>query len=217
MPKDETPAARSPFYARIGAKGWRQSGYDTFTYDSPALRRWLAAELPAKSRTILSIGCGAGELERDLVEHGHAVIGLDLSPAMLRRAARKGLRHLIAADARQLPLGAATIDIVLIMESIGYLALDAVFAEIRRILRKRGRLLVTTYGAKVEAHRSYRKWRMEEVAEFLAAAGFRIEAKHHLAVTKTRVRDAASEEKAGLLYLAARPRHPPGRVRPSGR
>ena len=205
MAKHET-GARSPFYARIGAKGWRQSGYDTFTYDSPALRRWLAAQLPAKNGTILSIGCGAGELERELVELGYAVIGLDLSPAMLQRAARKGLARLVAADARRLPFPGATIDIVLIMESIGYLAPDAVFAEVRRVLKKRGRLLVTTYGAKIDAHRSYHKWRMEEVAEFLDAAGFRIAAKHHLAVTKTGVRDAASAEKAGLLYLAARPR-----------
>ena len=210
MATQETSGARSPFYARIGAKGWRQSGYDTFTYDSPGFRRWLAAQLPKKSRAILSIGCGAGELERELAGLGHAVIGLDLSPAMLQRAARKGLRRLIAADARQLPLDAATIDIVLIMESIGYLALDAVFAEIRRVLKKRGRLLVTTYGAKVDAHRRYRKWQMAEVTDLLGEAGFRIEAKRPLAVTKTGVRDVTSEEKAGLLYLAARPRHSRG-------
>jgi ubiquinone/menaquinone biosynthesis C-methylase UbiE len=206
MARDETPAARSQFYARIGATGWRQSGYDTFTYDSPGFRRWIAAQLPAKSCRILSIGCGAGELERELVALGHAVIGLDLSPAMLERAARKGLQHLIAADARQLPLDAATIDIVLIMESIGYLALDAVFAEVRRVLKKRGQLLVTTYGAKVDAHRRYYKWKMDEVAGLLGEAGFRIGEKRPLAVTKTGVRDAVSEEKAGLLYLAARPR-----------
>lgn len=206
MATQETRGARSQFYARIGATGWRQSGYDTFTYDSPGFRRWLAAQLPAKSRTILSIGCGAGELERELAGLGHAVIGLDLAPAMLQRAARKGLRRLIAADARQLPLGTATIDIVLIMESIGYLALDAVFAEVRRVLKQRGRLLVTTYGAKVDAHRRYRKWTMTEVAGFLGEAGFRIDAKRPLAVTRTGVREAASEEKAGLLYLAARPR-----------
>lgn len=203
--------ARSPFYARIGAKGWRQSGYDTFTYDSPALRRWLAAELPATGRTILSIGCGAGELERELTARGHRVIGLDLSPAMLQRAARKGLGRLVAADARQLPLGDATIDIVLLIESIGYLALDRVSAEVRRVLKKRGQLLITTYGAKIDAHRHYRKWTMAQVADFLDAAGFRIATKRYLTITKTTVRDATLEENAGLLYLAARPRQPRGR------
>src|SRR5215469_17312122 len=136
---------RSKFFSKIGTQGWRDSGYDTFTYDSPALRRWVASQLTAKGSEILSIGCGAGELEHELAALGHAVIGLDLSAAMLKRARRKGLSHLVAANAGRLPFDGAQFDAVMIIESIGYLALDQVFRESRRVLRRRGRLLITTY------------------------------------------------------------------------
>jgi len=198
-------STRSKFFAKIGTQGWRDSGYDTFTYDSPALRRWVASQLTAKGSEILSIGCGAGELEHELAALGHAVIGLDLSPAMLQRARRKGLGQLVAADAGRLPFDAARFDAVVIIESIGYLVLEAVFQESRRVLRKRGRLLITTYGEPVDAHASYRKWRMDEVATRLVAAGFKIERQRYLAVRKAGVEDAASEDRAGLLYLLARP------------
>ncbi len=198
-------STRSTFFARIGAKGWRDSGYDTFTYDSPALRRWMAAQLSAKGSEILSLGCGAGELEKELAAQGHAVTGLDLSPAMLQRARRKGLNQLVAADASRLPFGAGRFDAVTIFESIGYLALEQVFAETRRVLRMRGRLLITTYGAGVDAHGSYRKWRADEVGPRLSAAGFKIERRRYLEVRKSGVRDAASEDRAGLVYVLARP------------
>jgi len=98
----------------------------------------------------------------------------------------------------------------MIFESIGYLALDAVFGESRRVLRKRGRLLITTYGAGIAAHVSYRKWRMDEIAARLVATGFKIERQRYLAVRKAGVEDAASEDRAGLLYLLARPSDRPG-------
>lgn len=205
MAKKAKLPARSTFYSQIGAQGWHKSGYDTFTYDSPAFRRWITAQLGLKSRKILSIGCGAGELERDLAAAGHAVTGLDLSHAMLVRASRKGLDWLVAADARHLPFGTAQFDIVMIMESIGYLALDDVFPEARRVLKKRGRFLITTYGATIDAHARYHKWRVDEVTDSLIKAGFRIDEKQYLDVKKTRVRDATLAEKAGLLYLSSRP------------
>lgn len=47
---------------------------------------WLAAELPAGSR-VLDIGCGTGlPTARQLVEAGHQVLGIDLSPEMVRIA-----------------------------------------------------------------------------------------------------------------------------------
>jgi len=204
MPKEQKSPARSKFYTRIGAQGWRQSGYDTFTYDSPFFRRWIATQLAAKRIEILSIGCGAGELEHELTASGHAVTGLDLSHPMLKRAARKGLDRLVQADARALPFAAARFDLVMIMESIGYLELDAVFKEARRVLRKRGRFLITSYGASVDAHTRYRKWTMADIAHHLANAGFRIDEQRFLDVKKRSVRDAPAEEQAGLLYVSSR-------------
>jgi ubiquinone/menaquinone biosynthesis C-methylase UbiE len=216
MAKKAKLPARSKFYSQIGAQGWHKSGYDTFTYDSPAFRRWITAQLGLKSRKILSIGCGAGELERDLAAAGHAVTGLDLSHAMLVRASRKSLDGLVAADARHLPFGEAQFDIVMIMESIGYLALDDVFPEARRVLKKRGRFLITTYGATIDAHARYHKWRLDEVTDSLIKFGFRIDEKQYLDVKKSRVRDAASAEKAGLLYLSSRLKNRPALPKKTG-
>lgn len=207
MPKEQKSSVRAKFSARIGAHDWRRSGYDTFGYDSPFFRQWIASQLPAESTMILSVGCGSGEVEAHLTELRHAVVGLDLSHPMLKRAARLGLNRLVEADARALPFGAARFDIVLMIESIGYLEPEKVFDEARRVLRKRGRLLLTSYGARVDADARYRKWRMDEITQLLSDAGFRIDEQRHLDVKKKSVRDAPSEERSNLLYVAATARN----------
>jgi ubiquinone/menaquinone biosynthesis C-methylase UbiE len=203
MTKKQKSAGRSKSGAKIGAHDWRQGAYDTFTYDSPFLRRWIAEQLPAKKTTILSIGCGSGELEDHLTELGHGIIGLDLSHQMLKRAATRGLDLLVEADARSLPFGAAQFDHVMLVESIGYLEPDAVLCEARRVLRKRGRLLITTYGPRVDADARYRKWRMEEITDRLVVAGFRIGEQRYLDVKKNSLQDVPSEDRSTLLYISS--------------
>lgn len=45
---------------------------------------WLGAQLPPGSR-VLDVGCGTGlPTARQLTDEGHAVVGVDLSPAMLK-------------------------------------------------------------------------------------------------------------------------------------
>jgi ubiquinone/menaquinone biosynthesis C-methylase UbiE len=203
MIKKQKSAARPKFGARIGAHDWRQGAYDTFTYDSPFFRRWIATQLPAKKTTILSIGCGSGELEDHLTELGHGIVGLDLSHQMLKRASHKGLSLLVEADARSLPFGSARFDRVMMVESIGYLEPDEVLHEARRVLRKRGRLLITTYGPRVDADRRYRKWRMEEITHRLVAAGFRIGEQRYLDVKRNSMRDVPTEDRSTLLYISS--------------
>lgn len=202
MPREQKSAARSRFYKGIGKSGWRGSGYTTTSYFSPAFRQWIASQLPGEPMDILSIGCGGGELEAHLAE-AHRVLGLDLSHPMLRRASRRGLEWLVQADGRSLPFGPAQFDVVIIPESIGYFALDQAFGEARRVLKKRGRLLVTTYAAPVATHAGYRKWGLGEIAKGLTDAGFRVAERRYLEVTRNRVRDVAAEAEATLLYLSS--------------
>src|SRR5712691_5788319 len=103
MPKDQNASAPSRIYRQIGAHGWRESDYFTFSVRSPVLRRWIAGQLPATRMDILSVGCGTGEVENHLSELGHQVVGLDLSRPMLQRASRNGLGLPVQADARFLP------------------------------------------------------------------------------------------------------------------
>ena len=203
MPKKQKTAARSRFYTDVGTKGWRQTGYDTYGFYSPGFRQWIGSRLPAKKKAILSVGCGSGELEKHLRELRHQVVGLDLSHQMLKRASRHGLDLLVQADACSLPFSATQFDFVMLMESIGYLELEKVFAEARRVLRKRGRLMITTYAAPIDAHARYRKWEMDEIATLLVDTGFRIDEQRYLEVKKSRVREVVSEDQSGLLYVSS--------------
>lgn len=60
--------------------------------DAPVLEAWtglLKAALPAEPAEVLDIGCGTGSLSVVLAGLGHAVTGVDLSPAMIELAREK--------------------------------------------------------------------------------------------------------------------------------
>jgi 2-polyprenyl-3-methyl-5-hydroxy-6-metoxy-1,4-benzoquinol methylase len=73
----------APFFRRVAKRGWGKSGHFTFTSEFPALRRWLADQLPQKKR-VLTIGCGTGELERLLRRQKHLIVGIDVVYEMLK-------------------------------------------------------------------------------------------------------------------------------------
>jgi ubiquinone/menaquinone biosynthesis C-methylase UbiE len=196
-------ASPARFYRGIGAKGWNNSNYFTYSSSSPAFRRWLLAELGDKPRDILSIGCGNGELETYLIGEGHRLTGLDPAHPMLKRAVRAGLKRGVGGDARALPFAAASFDIVIFPESIGHVPLPEVFAEAKRVLKKRGALMVTTYASHVGVHSHYRKYRFADLAPAAEAAGLAVEAQRFLAAKRNSLEDAPSDAKATLLYFRA--------------
>jgi SAM-dependent methyltransferase len=197
-------ASPARFYRRIGAEGWRNSNYFTYSSSSPAFRRWLATELGGAPLRILSIGCGNGELESFLNAYGHHLVGIDLSHPMLKRAARAGVDHAVEADARFLPFAATSFDLVLFPESIGHVPLAEVFAEAKRVLKRLGLLIVTTYASPMGVHPHYCKYRFADLAPAAAEAGFTVEAQRFLAAKQNSVLDAPSDAKATLLYFKAR-------------
>ena len=204
--KQAPPAKRaSParFYRSIGDKGWHNSNYFTYSSSSPAFRRWLLAELGEQPLDILSIGCGNGELEAYLIGEGHRLTGLDPSHPMLKRAVRHGLTRPVGGDARALPFAAASFDIVIFPESIGHVPLPEVFAEARRVLKKRGALIVTTYASHVGVHSHYRKYRFADLAPAAEAAGLAVVVQRFLAAKRHSVEDAPTDAKATLLYFRA--------------
>ena len=72
----------------------------------------IEAAIPAAS-TVLDLGCGVGRIGAELVRSGHAVTGVDNSPAMLAHARRRGLAT-VEADISGLDLG-RRFDVVLLL------------------------------------------------------------------------------------------------------
>ncbi|HXG22372.1 MAG TPA: class I SAM-dependent methyltransferase [Methylomirabilota bacterium] len=191
------------FFGRVARQGWDKRHF-TFTYKYPVLRRWLALQLSRPS-TLLTIGCGRGELESDLEKFQHRVVSLDLSRPMLRAAAQRyGLTALVQADAHRLPFAPASFDYVVLPESLGYLEAAIVFREAARVLKRRGRLLMTTYPLQVPAHAAYKKRALAAITDALFEAGLVLDRRRFLTIKKTAVGEALKEEACDLLYVAAK-------------
>jgi len=107
----------------------------------------------AQDDMVLDLGCGWGRHLALLADAGHRVVGLDLSPALLRRVprgrspSRAPARLLMAGDMRRLPVRDHAFDVVInLATSLGLFDDDQdvidTLAEARRVLRPGGRLLI---------------------------------------------------------------------------
>jgi SAM-dependent methyltransferase len=118
----------------------RRPGYDDAheNINRPA----LVELLPAPGRRTLDFACGEGRLARLLRSMGHAVVGVDASPSMVRLAvAHEDAARAVQADGSRLPFADATFDLV-----VAYMCLHdfddmpQAVAEIGRVLEPSGRL-----------------------------------------------------------------------------
>ena len=101
----------------------------------------------------LDLGAGTGQITRGLLKRyrGSRVVALDLAESMLvhtRRSAGWWRRpRLVCADAEQLPLAAASVDLLVSNLTLQWCnSLEQTFAEFRRVLRPGGALFFTTFG-----------------------------------------------------------------------
>lgn len=94
---------------------------------------------------ILDVGTGTGVVGRALVDYGHTVYGLDLSPAMLVRARRRLGPVVVAADAARLPFRAAAFRQAVSVWVLQMVAdASAVLAEVARVLEPGGRYVIAS-------------------------------------------------------------------------
>ena len=144
-----------------------------------AVRR--AGFLPGQS--VLDLGCGEGWGAQVLVEIGCRVIGLDMAPESLVRAAAVSGMSRVAGDATRLPLADASVDGILAECVLSLVeARRVALAECRRVLRPGGRLALSDVFARTPvpddaATPSCLRGlsSAEEVADDLARAGFIVE------------------------------------------
>ncbi|HYD41791.1 MAG TPA: metalloregulator ArsR/SmtB family transcription factor [Anaeromyxobacter sp.] len=142
----------------------------------------LLSLLP-RTWTVADLGCGTGALTAALAPRVRRVVGVDRSAAMLQAARKRtaGLENveLHESDLADLPLAAGSADAALLVLVLAYLPDPApVLAEVRRVLRKGGRLVVVDA---VRHHDEELRRRMgqvapgfepDDLAERLRAAGF---------------------------------------------
>src|SRR5262245_47622609 len=115
-------------------------------------RRRLVREAlsPLRGERIIDIGCGPGFYAAELLEHvgaEGAVLGVDLSEAMLAAAAQRcsGRDNAVfrAGDATALPAEDASFDAALCVQVLEYVAdIPATLREMARVLRPRGRVVI---------------------------------------------------------------------------
>lgn len=105
---------------------------------------------PVRAPLVLDVATGTGRLPLALLKHAHfqgRVVGIDLSRRMLAFAAPKldPLRApLLRCPAETLPFPDNTFDVVICLESLEFMERpDEALAEMARVLRPGGRLVVT--------------------------------------------------------------------------
>lgn len=131
-------------------------GYDTAAAVAREIGTRLLERLDVvrmQPARILDLGAATGHASRALKQRYHAaqVVALDLSPAMLRASRRQqGLLRRFqraAADAHRLPIRTGSIDLVFSNLMLQWCHdPDAVFQEVRRVLKPQGLFIFTTLG-----------------------------------------------------------------------
>ena len=112
-----------------------------------ALRRAFVLEHVAAGDSVLDLGCGAGEFSEELLRAGAMPVGVDVAREALRRAQERlpGADLRLWAEGEPLPLDDASFDVVWAGEVIEHVVDVAPWlSEVRRVLRPRGTLLLTT-------------------------------------------------------------------------
>lgn len=152
-----------------------------------ALATALLARLPVAPR-LLDLGCGPGRDMAWLEGAGASVVGLDLSPGMLRHARTIVQGRLVEGDMRALPFAAASFDGVWCMASLLHVPkadAGSVLAEVHRVLVDGGLVAVSVKhgaGERWEAgpagwpERFFARYTANELRALLGAAGFEPEA-----------------------------------------
>ncbi len=113
------------------------------------------------------------------------------------------LRAVVQADAHVLPFRAASFDLVILPESLGYLEAEMAFRETARVLKKTGRLMMTTYPPHQAAHAPYKKLSSEAIAEVLQRTGFVVQAQRFLVIRQRGITEMFPDEGCDLMYVLA--------------
>jgi SAM-dependent methyltransferase len=170
-----------PLSARTAIYAWQRPRIDLVDTVTAAV-----ADLP-DGAVLVDVGCGPGRYLRELRTRRPELrcVGVDVSVGMLR-AVNDAQVGLVAGSADALPLRSATADAALALHMLYHLpSPPAALAELRRLLRPGGRLLVSTneetadglwqlfLDAGLDHPPISTRWPLTGAQDALRAAGFR--------------------------------------------
>jgi SAM-dependent methyltransferase len=144
----------SPTHNEIVRDSFTQQ-VDLFTRDdSPFARRFASplawVEPLDAGMIVLDVACGAGHASEQVAPRVRQVVGIDLTPVLLRagdeRLAAAGIRNVLLqqGDATDLPFVDASFDLVVCRSSLHHMPdPGAAVAEMARVCRPEGRVVVS--------------------------------------------------------------------------
>ncbi len=118
---------------------------------------WLAGYIPRlrvnkilkelgiiKNKEILDIGCEAGFVSSKLMKKGADVVGIDVCEPALKKYFKRTAKLPLLALAHKMPFKDNVFDGVVASEVIEHMPdIDSVFAEIKRVLKPKGKIIIT--------------------------------------------------------------------------
>jgi len=133
-------------------------GYDEFVQTegehlSRRLKQAFTFATVTPGMNVLDLGCGRGEIVRHVARLGAQSFGIDYARAAVQltqrvmRQEHLGVWGLARSDAKRLPFASGTFDRVLMFDVVEHLhpwELDASLAEVWRVLRSGGQIIVHT-------------------------------------------------------------------------
>jgi cyclopropane fatty-acyl-phospholipid synthase-like methyltransferase len=119
---------------------------------SRRLREAFAFAAVSPGMRVLDLGCGRGEIVRHVARLGAQSYGLDYAEAAVQLTQRimrdePGIHGLTRGDAKTLPFAADEFDRVLMFDVVEHLhpwELDACLAEVKRVLKPGGQIIIHT-------------------------------------------------------------------------
>lgn len=141
---NQDPSVPSQYdaWAQVYDRLWRRYMNQTL----PVIRRTASV---GQNERVLDLACGTGELMHRIARRTAEVdlVGVDLAPAMVERAREKlsgvPAAHPRQADSHDLPFADDTFDVILCANTFHYFTHpQVVLAEVRRVLRPDGRLVL---------------------------------------------------------------------------
>jgi SAM-dependent methyltransferase len=144
------PPEQGSFYGAIG--DWQGAEYErnAFAMGTTGEVSFLSHALALRPGALLvDVGCGTGRHARALREQGVRAVGVDISHGLLHAAQRRAAGGWVQADARRLPVRSGAVDAVMSVCQGGFGITpggdEKVLAEMVRILRPGGRLVLTAF------------------------------------------------------------------------